>query len=120
MIYPGERTSLPWGELAGPAEALLWFRGAHPASRILRLPLGRRMACYAACQARLEVAGGGRGVTTLATALYGWPDARDLDRMSELEDEEVAVLVTRFGLERETLLDALRISLEDEIVGSRP
>jgi hypothetical protein len=120
VIYWGERTSLPWGELAGPAEALLWFRGAHPASRILRLPLGRRMACYAACQARLDVASGGRGTTTLATALYGWPDARDIERMGELEDEEVAVMATRFSLEREQLVDALRISLEDEIVGSRP
>jgi hypothetical protein len=119
MIYPGERMSLPWGELAGPAEALLWFRGAHPASRILRLPLGRRIACYAACQARLDVASGGRGTTTLATALYGWPDARDIERMGELEDEEVAVMVTRFGLERETLIEATRISLEDEFVGSR-
>ena len=119
MIYPGERASLPWGDMDGPAEALLWFRSAHLGTRILRLPLGRRMACYAACQARLQVASGGRGTTTLATALYGWPDARDVERMGELEDEEVAVMATRYGLEREQLLEALRISLEDEMAGTK-
>lgn len=110
MIYPGERASVPWGELAGPAEALLWFRGAQSGSRAVRLPLARRLACFAACQARLEVAGGGRGTTTLATALYGWPDDRDLAAMGEIEDEELAVLATRFGLERPTLIDAMRAS----------
>ena len=108
MIYPGERASVPWGDLAGPAEALLWFHGAQPASRAVRLPLARRLACFAACQARLEVAGGGRGMTTLATALYGWPDDRDLAAMGEIEDEELAVLATRFGLERPTLIEAMR------------
>ncbi len=108
MIYPGQRASVPWGELAGPAEALLWFRGAQPASRTVRLPLARRLACFAACQARLEVAGGGRGQMTLATALYGWPDDSDFAAMGEIEDDELAVLATRFGLERPTLIDAMR------------
>lgn len=111
MIYEGERVSLPWGDLGGPAEALLWFAQAPLGSRILRLPLHRRLACYAACQARLEVAAGSVGHWTLATACYGWPDDRDVAAMGELEDEELSVLVTRFGLERGKLQEALRCGI---------
>lgn len=112
MIYEGERVSLPWGDLGGPAEALLWFAQAPLTSRVLRLPLHRRLACYTACQARLEVAAGSVGIWTLATACYGWPDRRDVAAMGELEDEELSVLVTRFGLERGKLEEALRCGID--------
>jgi len=92
VIYEGERVSLPWGDLGGPAEALLWFAAAPLTSRVLRLPLHRRLACYTACQARLEVAAGSVGHWTLATACYGWPDSRDVAAMGELEDEELLAL----------------------------
>ena len=112
MIYEGERVSLPWGDLGGPAEALLWFAAAPLTSRVLRLPLHRRLACYTACQARLEVAAGSVGHWTLATACYGWPDSRDVAAMGELEDEELSVLVTRFMLERSKLEEALRCGID--------
>lgn len=112
MIYEGERVSLPWGDLGGPAEALLWFAAAPLTSRVLRLPLHRRLACYTACQARLEVASGSVGHWTLATACYGWPDSRDVAAMGELEDEELSVIVTRFMLERGKLEEALRCGID--------
>lgn len=112
MIYEGERVSLPWGDLGGPAEALLWFAAAPLTSRVLRLPLHRRLACYTACQARLEVAAGSVGHWTLATACYGWPDSRDVAAMGELEDEELSVLVTRFMLERSKLEEAMRCGID--------
>ena len=112
MIYEGERVSLPWGDLGGPAEALLWFAEAPLTSRVLRLPLHRRLACYTACQARLEVAAGSVGHWTLATACYGWPDSRDVAAMGQLEDEELSVLVTRFMLERGKLEEALRCGID--------
>jgi hypothetical protein len=107
MIHPGERASLPWRGFTSPVAALAWWMGATPTQQ-RRLPLMARIACREALIARCDVARGGVGQTTLATALYGWPDAQDYALVGELEDDELLAMREGWSAQLGVMEEALR------------
>jgi hypothetical protein len=106
VIHPGQRHTLPWGHLGGPLEALQWWRAASPL-KARALTLRSRIHCREALAARCEVARGSCGQTTIATALYGWPDADDFHRVGELEDDELQTLRDEYSAQLGAMEEAL-------------
>jgi len=108
MVTPGERVTVPWGLMSGPAAALLWFE-QHPdrAAARVRLNLERRLACWNACVARAEVLSGSTGRMTLAVACFGWPDERDLEWAIDLDQDEIEEVKAKW--KGEQIDQALRV-----------
>lgn len=108
MVNDGERVSVPWGLLSGPAEALLWYeQQPDRAAARVRMNLERRLACWNACVARSEILSGSTGRMTLAVACFGWPDARDLEWAIEADEDEIAEVKAQW--KGETIELALRV-----------